>query len=297
MPAITDLPTWLQEPVRRLPFLDTIRKAMWRGHLLIDWWGTKVWTRTKTVDCPLGFKFAAGVHPAYAQMRAGTFEPDETAIMSRVLPRADLFVDVGANLGYFTLLARKFGVPVIAIEPQPRNVQTLFANLAANGWTAEVFPVALAECPGALPLYGASGPSASLLPKWAGYSTRHVQTVPVSTLDTLLASQPAGKTLAVKIDVEGAELGVLNGAAQTLARFPDSYWLVEICLSEFHPDGANPDFLAIFETFFSRGFSAFVADRHLTPVDQADATRWAAQGKTDSGVFNYLFVGPGQTMP
>lgn len=294
---VTDLPVWMQEPFRRLPFFPLLRKAAWQVHMALDWWGSRVWTRTKLVDCPLGFKFAAGVHPAYAQMREGTFEPDETAIMSRVLPSVDLFVDVGANLGYFSLLARKLGVPVIAVEPQPQNVKTLEQNLSANNWRAEIHQVALAERPGTLPLYGASGPSASLLPRWAGYSTKHVQQVPVSTLDILMASQRDDKVLAVKIDVEGAEIGVLNGASETLGRFPNSYWLVEVCLNEFHPDGSNPDFLAAFATFYSFGYRAYVADELLEPVLLADARRWAKRGVTKSGKFNYLFVGPEAALP
>ena len=66
-----------------------------------------------------------------------------------------------------------------------------------------MFPVALSDAPGVLTLYGASGPSASLIPNWAGYSARTQTMVPVSTLDRVLAGRFGGRRLFVKMDVEG----------------------------------------------------------------------------------------------
>src|SRR5690606_6241548 len=114
---------------------------------------------------PLGFRLSAGVHPAYEQMRQGTFEPEETALVLRILARSDRLIDIGANLGYYTCIALQNGRAALAIEPQARNLRCLYRNLISNEWSsqAEVMPVALAAFPGLLELYGASGPSASLL--------------------------------------------------------------------------------------------------------------------------------------
>src|SRR5947207_15721621 len=81
--------------------VEVHRKLSWRVHLLKDWWGTLFWNRLSVVRTPLGFRLASGYHPAYAQMRAGTFEPDETRLLARMLTRADVFIDVGANPGYY----------------------------------------------------------------------------------------------------------------------------------------------------------------------------------------------------
>lgn len=270
------------------------RWTQWKLHMLTDTWGTLVWTRTRETITPFGFKLNVGLHPAYQQMRNGTFEPEETALIVQLLQRTDRFIDVGANLGYYTCLALQNGIGVMAIEPQPRNLRILYQNLLSNGWErkAEVIPVALAVSPGLLTLYGASGPSASLLKDWAGYSSRHSQIVAASTIDNLLAGRFDGERLLVKIDVEGAELGVLQGACDTLRRSVRPVWLLEVCLHEFHPQGFNPDFLQVFQLFWDNGYEAYTAEAipHRLPRNRVEA--WWRARRTDAGTFNYVFAAP-----
>ena len=124
------LPRTLKTFLRRFRFLTDLNiKLHWQFHLFKDWWGTKVWKRTTEVTTPLGFKLVSGFHPAYRMMRQGTFEREETAVIQRFLGEADVFVDVGANLGYYTCLALSRGKPVVAFEPQKQNLQCLFRNL------------------------------------------------------------------------------------------------------------------------------------------------------------------------
>jgi FkbM family methyltransferase len=271
----------------------------WKLHVLKDWWGTKVWTRTSEVVTPFGFRLTSGFHPAYALMRTGQFEVEETALIKSVLPEVDLFVDVGANLGYYTCLALQAGKDVIAFEPQKQNLRCLFQNLTANGWQekAEVFPLALSDRTGLLTLYGASGPSASLVKNWAGYSSRFHQVVPVSTLDRVLAGRFDGKRLLIKIDVEGAEFQVLKGASATLRFAPKPVWLLEICLQEFHPEGKNPDYLATFQLFWECGYQAFTATSVPERVTPDDVTNWILKGQSQSGTFNYLFAESQDALP
>ena len=201
-------------------------------------------------------------------------------------------MDIGANLGYYTCLALQSGKPVIAFEPQQQNLQCLFQNLIANGWEgkAEVFPLALSEHSGLLTLYGASGPSASLIKNWAGYSSRFNKVVPVSTLDKVLVGRFNGKQLFIKMDVEGAEFSVLKGALATLRLSLKPIWLLEICLEEFHPDGRNPDFYEIFKLFWEHGYKAFTATKNPILVNQFEVENWLKKGHADSGTFNYVFA-------
>lgn len=250
------LPRWLKDLAKRSVILVKMNASLrWKQHLLKDWLGTVIWTKTTEVVTPLGFKFTSGYHPAYDLMRIGKFEVEETEIIINRLAEVDLFVDIGANLGYYTCIALQAGKSVIAFEPQQQNLSCLFKNLEANGWqeNVEVFPVALSDAPGVLTLYGASGPSASLIRNWAGYSSRFKKTVPVSTLDNIISGRLSDKKLFIKIDVEGAEFNVMKGALKTLRRVPKPVWLLEICLREFHPEGANPDFVKIFELFWEKG--------------------------------------------
>ena len=162
----------------------------------------------------------------------------------------------------------------------------------ANGWqnNAEVFPLALGEKPELLTLYGASGPSASLVKNWAGYSSHFKKVVPVSTLDNILAGRFLGQRLFIKMDVEGTEYQVLKGGGGILARSPKPIWLLEICLQEFHPEGKNPDFLKTFQLFWENGYQAWTATENPKLVTSNDVYNWAKKNHSDSGTFNYVFA-------
>jgi FkbM family methyltransferase len=278
--------------ISRLKRIPVLSRLDWRLYLLRDLWATKVWTRTKDTLTPFGFRLTTRVHPAYELMRSGAFEPEETRIFVKLLDLTDVFVDIGANLGYYCCFALQRHKAVVAFEPQSQNLRCLYQNLASNGWfdKVEIFPVALSSAPGMLELFGASGPSASLVRDWAGYSSRFKQTVPVNTLDNVLAGRFAGKRLLVKIDVEGAEFQVLQGAVATVSRMPRPMWLIEVCFDEYHPSGVNPDYLGIFTLFWDNGYECYGADGHCTPIAPADVRRWLETGVRDVKTFNYVFV-------
>ena len=171
--------------------------------------------KTKPKTTPYGFRLMGN-----KAMQVGTFEPIETALIQKYMGEIDVFVDVGANIGFYTCLARSFGKRVIAIEPLPQNLNYLYANLEANSWDdVEVFPVGLSDSPGITPLYG-GGTGASLIAGWAGVPHHWNQIIALSTLDILLGERFIGKKLFIKIDVEGVEYKVLMGSQRTLAMTP-----------------------------------------------------------------------------
>ena len=236
---------------------------------------------------PDGFVFA-GPHA----MRTGDFEPAESGIVRRLAGSRRVFIDVGANVGYFTCLARSLGYRVVALEPSSQNLDVLFGNLLMNNWRdVEVLPVGAGAEPGLATLYG-SGTGASLITRWAGASEATAQTVPLSTLDALLAGRFPGERLLIKIDVEGAEHAVLQGAAALLARRPRPAWLIEICLTENHPAGVNPHFAAVFEVFRRAGYAARSVDAPDREITADVIDRWVAARKRDFGYVSYLFTDP-----
>jgi FkbM family methyltransferase len=125
--------------------------------------------------------------------------------------------DVGANVGYFSLLAARLGATVHAYEPVPENVRAIRGNVAANGFDerVEVHPVAVAASAGRAGLLVVEDPSWSHLADRGRHPrTRHELEVDVVTLDGLGLPAPD----LVKIDVEGSEVAVLQGARELLAR-------------------------------------------------------------------------------
>ena len=259
-----------------------------------DWIHTRIWNSSKIAVTPLGFKLAAGSYSANRQMQSGDYERDETELVKRFLETADLFVDVGANIGFYSCLAKQLKKKCVAVEPQPSNVRYLLQNFLLNGWPdSEVFPVGLSDRAGLSLLYGASGPSASLLEGWGGYSSRFHQIIPVNTLDAILGERFEKERMLIKIDVEGAEFRVLLGATRTLTRIPSPVWHIEICLDQYHPEAGNPNFLKTFELFWRFGYQAFVANREMRRITRRDIEGWLHQGRSEPGVLNFLFVKEG----
>ena len=146
-------------------------------------------------------------------------EPRLTAVLLRHLKQGDVFLDIGANVGYYTVLASRVVGPsgaVIAVEPALRNLCFLATHIRLNGaGNVRVVPAACSDTaavrlfsPGADP---ARGHLATTVEGTAGAAI-----VAAITVDALLARAEVIPHV-IKIDVEGGELDVLRGAHATLA--------------------------------------------------------------------------------
>jgi FkbM family methyltransferase len=146
----------------------------------------------------------------------GAYEDEFVLLSAETLTEGATALDVGANVGLFTiplaLAARTRGARVIAFEPVPANVTRLRASIAANGLgdVVTVLPYALGAEPGTLTL----APEAGEVGGNAARSADGLE-VEVRTLDEL---QDLGDCVFVKIDVEGGELDVLYGGEQFFQR-------------------------------------------------------------------------------
>ncbi|NEE00177.1 FkbM family methyltransferase [Phytoactinopolyspora halotolerans] len=128
----------------------------------------------------------------------------------RHLRPGDLFVDVGSNAGSYALWAADAGAEVVAIEPSGAAAATLRANVALNPFPITVRQCALSAEPGQMWLTRDRGTTNHLLDA----PSAEAETVDVDTLDNILGDRTAA---GVKIDVEGAERLVLEGARRALA--------------------------------------------------------------------------------
>lgn len=147
------------------------------------------------------FKAYCGNPPDWCQM----------TVWRRILGPGDLFIDVGANVGTYTLWAADLGAHVIAVEPNAEARAHLLENLRLNAVNVEVLPFALAGEAGAMLLTThLDGANHLVISEDDASPSLEVQ---VSTLDHLIGTRTVA---GVKIDVEGAELLVLEGARQAL---------------------------------------------------------------------------------
>jgi FkbM family methyltransferase len=163
---------------------------------------------------------------------SGSYEPQETQIASRLLRMGDVFVDVGANWGYFTLVAAAAVGPagrVRAFEPEPRLFELLRRNLELNGlrW-AQACRIAIAEHAGRLPFAAFAAESGNWGVSHAVTSDApsdfHVEAAP---LDDVLDEAGISSVRLTKIDVEGGEAAVLAGMRRGLESGRFQYVLLE----------------------------------------------------------------------
>lgn len=126
-------------------------------------------------------------------------------------------VDVGANIGMFSIWQARRGARVIAYEPHPRAFANLLTNLEANGVGSRVTCVnaAVSRSRGDGWLSTAAGSTSAHL---TGERSGDGFVVPMMTLDESLATHDLASVDLLKIDVEGAELDVIAGARATLER-------------------------------------------------------------------------------
>ncbi len=248
----------------------------------------------EAVATPFGFRMVGN-----EAMERGGFEPAETAFVRRALADADVFVNVGANIGYYCCFALQLGRKVVAFEPLPGNLRYLYRNVEVNGWSdrIEVAPVALGARPGLAEIYG-GGTAASLVAGWAGIPLAYKQTVPVSTLDYSLAARFAGERMLIVVDIEGAELAMLQGAAAVIAREPKPVWMVEVSIDEHQPGGIaiNPHLRQTFELFERAGYAAWQVDPVFEPIDYARVRMIASSGVNTLATHNFVFAAPGRAL-
>lgn len=236
-------------------------------------------------DHPLGFRFA-GFDIFFKE----SWEPQERAIIDEHLSPTSVFVDVGAMQGFYTCFAASKGLEVAAIEPEPGNVRFLLSNITENGFNVEVFPVAVSSKAGAAMIYG-DGDMSSLVSGWARYPESFSQRVATNTLDNLFGDRWMDRPILLKVDVEGHELAVLQGAQRLLSRNEKPTWLIEtfpFLVDENY--SANPDFVQLFEMMFDAGYNAVRTDNR-SRVSLHDVRLWAGERKSaDVGRSNYLFT-------
>ena len=145
------------------------------------------------------------------------YEPHVTSALLSVLRPGDTFLDIGANIGYFSLLAASIVGEmgkVICFEPNVQNLRLLHASLLENGFQhVQVFPLAASDSRHLLKLqsFGSNGFLAVAPSEPSNY--QFVQSVAV---DDLVSAE--GRIRVIKMDIEGYESFALRGMRQLIAR-------------------------------------------------------------------------------
>lgn len=178
----------------------------------------------------------------------GEYERAITEIVREIVRPGDVTLDVGAAFGWYTTLLAELSGPtgrVHAFEPLPEAITLLHRNLALNGSPEQVRVVteAVGRAPGStLPIYTFDNlplGHASLSAGGKRPATRRL--VPITSLDAYLTLQEPRAVAFVKIDVEGGELGVLEGATMLVDAPQPPVWVIELSVTTAAAFGWHPN--------------------------------------------------------
>lgn len=185
----------------------------------------------------------------------GDWERLNTKLLTKAVKPGSTFIDVGANIGYYTLLAAKHlgDGHMVAIEPCGAIADQLEKNLAINNITrVRVVRSAVGGERGEIPIFAAPKDNIGRTSIRSDSGFTKSGMVPVAPLCELLTGNEMGNCSVIKIDVEGAEVPIVEDFINHLELFSDqTKLLVEIS------DCDNPRWKELFDRLLAEGFKAY----------------------------------------
>jgi FkbM family methyltransferase len=201
--------------------------------------------------------------------RHHSWEESLGGLLRRLICPGSRFLDVGAAVGYFSVVAAGTApnVTVDSIEPNPDALELLRFNLWLNGVDAQVWPVALSSTRTAIPLSGSATNLGDARTREAREGSSYSVVVPAVPADELFAGRSFD---VVKIDVQGWELEVILGMQRIVHDSPDIKLVVEFWPSTLRERDLDPgQTLAAYRRL---GFEIVVArDAALERISDAEA--------------------------
>jgi FkbM family methyltransferase len=190
--------------------------------------------------------------------RFGVWEPNISAAFHQVLKPGDTMVDVGANVGFHSLLAAHLVGPtgrVVAIEPSPLIAEHLERHRRLNGAeNLRISRVAVADRAGELSLYAGPSYNQGATTSVPSRGQRPLTTAPALPLDEILTAEERSRVRLIKIDIEGAEAPVLHRFLDTLDLYSEQ---VSVIVEVSPQDQSGSSWPELFGRFCKAGFTAY----------------------------------------
>ncbi len=192
----------------------------------------------------------------------GYFEKHESHFIEEIVGRGDIILDIGANFGWYTTLCAKLSGSkgeIHAFEPIPSTLKELYFNLKLNRFDNHVIvnEFALGDAIKRSQIYLFKGlPHSHASLSKLGRNDGQPFSIDVLTLDDYAIKNLKNKHVRfIKLDVEGAELNVLNGSEAFMSQQKDIWMLFEINLETSNAFGYDPQ--KLFEKLETLGFKNF----------------------------------------
>lgn len=212
-----------------------------------------------------GFNPAPEVSLTNFQMFFGTWDKGVTSILEKVLKPGMIVIDVGAHVGYFARQASKLVGPngkVYAFEPNNDNFSRLEKN-SKSFKNITAIPLAVSDTEGEIEFFDStigSGRHSLVSSRGEHAPARKVKVV---TLDSFIKNE---KVDLVKIDVEGAEISVLNGMDSIIKNNPKISIIIEYYPALFVAQGLSSS--SLLEELSNRGFLLYPIDDKNGRIDK-----------------------------
>ncbi|MCX6715589.1 MAG: FkbM family methyltransferase [Candidatus Taylorbacteria bacterium] len=208
------------------------------------------------------------------QLALGVYERFETKLFRRAVKAGMNVLDIGANIGYYTVIASRLtgsSGQVFAFEPEPVNQEFLKKNIAINS-LKNVTPVAMAlsNTVGKHKLY-LTEDNKGTHALADNRSTGKYILVDTNTLDAFLDKHGSPRIDIMKVDIEGAEALALDGMYQTLSGNPNIMLFVEIHPRAIARFGRSAE--ELLGKLFGLGFELFILDEDkdiILPLPKTD---------------------------
>ena len=187
-------------------------------------------------------------------MSMGRYEPRTTQLFKEILQPGMVVIDIGAHVGYYTLIAAKQVSTTgrfYAFEPDQDNHSLLLKNIELNGYdNVTVTNKAVSDRVGRSELFLTNLDSGRHSMYHHGLPERGSVSIDTTTVDSFLESEKWPTVDVVKIDVEGAEVTVLTGMAELLKRSANLKLIIEFNPALLQGGGVAPlDFLEMLASF------------------------------------------------
>lgn len=238
---------------------------------------------------------AEGRYPPL-DMMSGKYEQETTQVFEEAAKPGMVVLDIGAHVGYYSLLAaRKVGPEgrVYSFEPEPQNYSLLVKNVDCNGYD-NITPVntAVSNQVGVATLNLSSLDNGRHSLFGQSTSQSNTETVNTTTIDAFLENAASLNVGLIKIDVEGAELDVLEGMGKLLEKKNHLSLIIE-----FNPgllQTAGVDLVQFLGRPSQWGLKVQIIDerRGLTPLDDVDFERFINRLLTSESSVNLLCQRP-----
>lgn len=223
------------------------------------------------------------------------YEPETVSLFARFLRPGDRMIDVGAHIGYYSLIAALLvgeQGKVLACELEFSNYQRILYNIAINGFTQlQAVNLAIGSAEKEVQFFfNQDNDGGHALWDVGAHpfnvkSQQHpmMRTVPMQTLDHLVEQYQLDHLRLIKIDTEGAEHQILQGCQKTLQRLQPPFVIAEV--NEFGLRKMGSTQMQLRSLMQSYGYTGYLLDeKTMEPVRLDSATPY------QNGLFNILFT-------